>query len=149
MKAVGLLERYDFVVLDQMAWSDEERHVLFILELEIRRLREGKVHQGPKVWYQENVKKFLEKHLKGENVLAGPSIKGDRWYVELKRKYTEAKELLEREFAKLPMSKDMMEEVKKGFSVYVDEEIAELCIEEPRLLSEVNALVRKRPLWLK
>ncbi|MEM2128062.1 MAG: CCA tRNA nucleotidyltransferase [Candidatus Methanomethylicaceae archaeon] len=149
MKAVGLLERYDFVVLDQKAWSDEERHVLFILELEMRRLRKGKVHQGPKVWYQEDVKRFLEKHLKGENVLAGPSIKGDRWYVELKRKYTEAKELLEKEFAKLSLSKDMMEEVKKGFSVYVDEEIEELFIGEPRLLSEVNALVRKRPLWLK
>ncbi|MCX8182527.1 MAG: CCA tRNA nucleotidyltransferase [Candidatus Methanomethyliaceae archaeon] len=147
-KTVGLLERHDFRVLDQKAWSDEERHVIFMLELESRRLREGKIHLGPKAWYHEDVRKFLEKHLKGENVLAGPSIKEDRWYVEIKRKYKEVKELLGREFVKLQLSKDIMEEVKKGFRIYADEEIAELCTEEPRLINEINALTRKRPPWL-
>jgi tRNA nucleotidyltransferase (CCA-adding enzyme) len=149
MKTAGLLERYDFRVLDQKAWSDEEKHLVFILELESRMLRAGKIRQGPKVWYHEDAKRFLEKHLRRENVLAGPSIRGERWHVELRRKYTDAKELLKREFAILQMSKDVMEEVKKGFEVYVDEEIAELCAKEPRLVEEIHAFLRKRPLWLK
>jgi hypothetical protein len=31
----------------------------------------------------------------------------------------------------------------------VDEEIAELCAKEPRLVEEIHAFLRKRPLWLK
>lgn len=149
MKTVRLLEEHDFRVLDQKAWSDEEKHVVLILELESRKLRSGKIHIGPKVWYHEDVRRFLGKHLRGENVLAGPSIKDDRWYVELKRKYTDAKELLEREFVKLQLSRDIMEEVKKGFEIYLDEEIKKVCAEEPRLVDEVHAFVRKRPIWLK
>ncbi|MBC7113499.1 MAG: CCA tRNA nucleotidyltransferase [Candidatus Methanomethyliales bacterium] len=149
MKIVGLFERYEFKVLDQKAWSDEEKHVVFIFELESRRLRLGKIRQGPKVWYHEDVKKFLGKHMEGKNVLAGPSIRGERWYVELRRKYTDAKELLEEELPILQMSKDVMEEVKKGFELYVDDEIAELCTKEPRLVEEIHVFLRKRPIWLK
>ncbi|MGC8937159.1 MAG: CCA tRNA nucleotidyltransferase [Candidatus Methanomethylicaceae archaeon] len=148
MKTVGLLERHDFKVLDHKAWSDEGRDLFFVLELESRRLRKGKVRQGPKVWYYEDAKKFLDKYL-GGNALAGPFIRGDRWYVEIKRKYTDAKELLEKELAKEQLSKDIMEELKKGFVVYADEDLHAVCAAEPRLVEEVHTLVRKRPLWLK
>ncbi len=149
MRCVGLVEMHDFEVLDYRAWSDEDSCVAFILEVESRRVRGGKVHRGPKVWYHEDVEKFLEKHLKGENVLVGPFVRGDRWYVELKRRYSDIKELLEEEFAKIQMSKDIMDEVRKGFAVYVDDEILEVCKGKPVLGEEIFSFVRKRPVWLK
>ncbi|MGQ9759300.1 MAG: CCA tRNA nucleotidyltransferase [Candidatus Methanomethylicaceae archaeon] len=149
LRCVRLLEDYDFQVLDYKPLSDEKDYVAFLLELEERRVREGRAHRGPKVWYHEEVKKFLGKHLAGRKILAGPFIRKDRWYVELKRKYTDVRDLLYGEMPKLQMSKHIMEEVRKRFQVYVDDEIGEACAEIHGLGEEVFKFVRKRPAWLR
>lgn len=143
-KCVKLLESHDFQVLDYKAWSDEEDCIFLIIELERAELRSGKIHCGPKVWWDEDEERFLNKHL--EKALAGPYIRGDRWYVEVRRKYTTARDLLMNEFGKLQLSKDVMEEVRKGFSVYVNEEIEKEL--KPGFAEDLLKFLRKRPLWL-
>ncbi|MEM1573511.1 MAG: CCA tRNA nucleotidyltransferase [Candidatus Methanomethylicaceae archaeon] len=141
-KCVKLLESYDFQVLDYKAWSDEENNIFLIMELERDKLRNGKIHYGPKIWWDEE--KFLNKHL--EKALAGPYIKNERWYVEVKRKYTTVRDLLINEFGKLQLSKDIMNEVKKGFSVYINEEIGKEL--NPEFAKDLLKFLKKRPLWL-
>lgn len=145
-KCIRLIENYDFQVIDSMAWSDEENYIFLIIELEEDKLRRGKLHEGPKIWWDEDVEKFLNKHLK--SALAGPYIKGERWYVEIKRKYTSIKDLLINEFGKLQFSKDVMNEIKKGFSVYVNEEIKEELSGRLELTRKLFEFIRKKASWL-
>lgn len=69
-------------------------HSLIIFELLVDRLPEIVVRAGPPVWNHENADRFVEKYLtKGE--FAGPWIEEDRYYTEVRRKYTTARSLLE------------------------------------------------------
>jgi tRNA nucleotidyltransferase (CCA-adding enzyme) len=145
-KFVKLIENYDFEVIDYKAWSDEENIIIFLIEVEKRKLRRGKIHQGPKIWYDEDLKKFLDKYINNEKVLAGPFIKNERIYVEILRKYNDIKDLLINEIKNLKLSKDIMNEINKGFEVYVDEEILKEC---EGIEDEIFSFIRKKPLWLK
>ncbi len=145
-KFVKLIENYDFEVIDYKSWSDEENKIIFLIEIDRGKLRRGKIHQGPKIWYDEDLRKFLDKYIDNERVLAGPFIKNERIYVEILRKYDDIKDLLINEIKNLKLSKDIMNEINKGFEVYVDEEILKEC---KGIEDEILNFIRKRPLWLK
>jgi tRNA nucleotidyltransferase (CCA-adding enzyme) len=66
---------------------------LILFELLVDRLPEIVVHGGPPIWNRENVDRFVDRYLlQGE--FAGPWIEGDRYYIEIRRKYTTAESLL-------------------------------------------------------
>jgi tRNA nucleotidyltransferase (CCA-adding enzyme) len=149
MRTVAMLDEHGFRVNDYTAWSEEKESVVFLIEVEGRGLRVGRIHMGPKVSFVDEAERFVKKYLDGKNVLAGPYVKEDRWYVELKRDHTDLKALIKEEFLKLRLSKDVMAEVKKGFRVFVDDELATLCRGRKELGNVLLKFVRKRPAWLR
>jgi len=149
MRTVAMLDEHGFRVNDYTAWSDEKESVVFLIEVEGRGLRSGRIHMGPKVSFVDEAERFVNKYLYGKNVLAGPYVREDRWYVELKRDHTDLKALIKEEFLKLRLSKDIMAEVKKGFRVFVNDELATLCRGRKELGNALLKFVRKRPAWLR
>ena len=149
MRTVGMLEENGFRVNDYTAWSNEKESVVFLIEVDGRGLRAGRIHMGPKVSFVDEAERFVNKYLDSKNVLAGPYVKEDRWYVELKRDHTDLRALIKEEFPKLRLSKDIMAEAKEGFKVFVDEELATLCRGKKGLESALLKFVRKRPAWLR
>ncbi len=87
-----LLKSMDFRVLDA-AFFLEKQGCIFI-ELEDVNLPALKLHQGPFV-NSEHEERFLEKQSENARKLSEPFIRGDRWYIYLKRKYVEAYRFLE------------------------------------------------------
>lgn len=66
---------------------------LILFELLVSRLPEIGVHDGPPVWNHENADRFVDKYLVQEE-FAGPWIEEERYYTEVRRKYTTAESLL-------------------------------------------------------
>ena len=66
---------------------------LILFELLVSRLPEIVVRDGPPVWNHENADRFVDKYLSQEE-FAGPWIEEDRYYTEVRRKYTTAESLL-------------------------------------------------------
>jgi tRNA nucleotidyltransferase (CCA-adding enzyme) len=149
VRTVDMLDEHSFKVNDYKSWSDEKESVIFLIEVEGRSVREGWIHTGPKVTFLDEAERFVNKYLDSKNVLAGPYVKEDRWYVELKRDHTDLKALIKEGFALLRLSKDIMVEVKRGFKVFVNDELATLCRRREDFKITLLKFVRKRPVWLR
>jgi tRNA nucleotidyltransferase (CCA-adding enzyme) len=95
---VKLLEAMDFRVLGSTFFIRE--HGCIFMELESMRMPSLKLHRGPPV-NSEHEGRFLKKHSRNSHKLSGPFIRGNRWYVYIKRRYTDAsnflKEFIEQE----------------------------------------------------
>ncbi|MBC7121314.1 MAG: CCA tRNA nucleotidyltransferase [Candidatus Methanosuratus sp.] len=148
-KIVRLLEEKGFRVLDSSAWSDEEKEVIFLLELEAGRLPDAEFHPGPSTLFPDDEDKFLRKHLKSERTVAGPFIAGERWNVIRRRESTDSKTLLEENLPKMKLSPDIALEVRRGFRLSSARELIDRSQGRPDLMFEIFMFLRKRPLWLK
>lgn len=100
------LEEQDFFVERSNLWSNE-KEVVFIFTLREKNLQKIKTISGPQATDEENSKKFLDKKRK---IVAGPYIKEGRITIDIERKETESKKILER-FLK-EMSKQEKESLK-------------------------------------
>ncbi|HNV00989.1 MAG TPA: CCA tRNA nucleotidyltransferase [archaeon] len=100
------LGEQDFIVERSNLWSNE-KEVVFIFTLREKNLQKIKTISGPQATDEENSKKFLEKKRK---IVAGPYIKEGRITIDIERKETESKKILEN-FLK-EMSKQEKESLK-------------------------------------
>lgn len=145
----NLLEREDFRVVSKDVWSSDEK-TIFIFELESRRIPAVKRHLGPPP-ASPHQKRFLEKHLSSPRTLSGPRVEGDRWVVEVRRKYTEADALL-RDALKNPsrigLGSYVAEKISEAFSIYVDEEILGFYSENKEFQEHLTLKIIGRPGWL-
>jgi tRNA nucleotidyltransferase (CCA-adding enzyme) len=66
---------------------------LILFELLVDRLPEIIVRDGPPIWNHENADRFVDKYLQ-QKEFAGPWIEEERYYTEVRRKYTTAESLL-------------------------------------------------------
>ena len=83
-----------FTVLRSSAWSNEETRHIFIYELESSQIPEAVKHMGPPAKLETNVRKFIDAYKDNPRTIAGPDLLGDRWYVLVKREYTDVKQLM-------------------------------------------------------
>ncbi len=88
----GMLAAEDFPI-HRAEVSMGPEHCLILFELLVARLPEIVVRPGPPVWNHENADRFVEKYLVHEE-FAGPWIEEDRYFTEVRRKYTTAEALL-------------------------------------------------------
>lgn len=147
-KISKLLAQNGFPVNDTAAWSDENEKVVLMFELDRAEIGEAKLHDGPRVALASEEESFIAKYLDSERVIAGPYIRDDRWYVELRRKYGTAKAAIEGELPKIKLSDDVDEQVKKGFIVLLNEDVA-LIGASQEFRRELWKFLKKRPIWLK
>jgi tRNA nucleotidyltransferase (CCA-adding enzyme) len=75
-----------FNVVGTTAWSnDVNRHIL-VYEVEESNLPEVYKHYGPKDHLTVNVQQFKDAYKERTDLISGPSLEGDTWFVMLRRK---------------------------------------------------------------
>ncbi|MGA9099473.1 MAG: CCA tRNA nucleotidyltransferase [Methanotrichaceae archaeon] len=118
----AILEKNEFSVLRSDVCSYSELAGM-LFELDVWERPNVSRRIGPPVWDGQNLSRFLEAH---PDVLSGPYIEDGRAIVEVARKYTHAKDLLLKEISGLSLGKHISGEIKKGYKIYVDQELAQL-----------------------
>ena len=100
-KISSSLKQKDFSVLRSEMWSDEEKEIILVFDLEANKLEKVKKRIGPEVTNEEHSEKFLEAHKKK---ISGPRIEEGRWVVEIERKHNRATDYLQEFLKKLKKS---------------------------------------------
>lgn len=110
------LERYDFKVYDATYFVDE-KNIYIIIKTQKEALSKTMIHTGPPATKKENSEQFLKKWENNSLVVKGPYKENNRWYVEIKRQYTDAEKFLEKEFEKLSLGKHIDKVVNKKYTI--------------------------------
>jgi tRNA nucleotidyltransferase (CCA-adding enzyme) len=147
-----LIQLNDFEILRDLAWSDEKTLNVFMFELENCCLPPIKKHLGPPLEKEHECEKFLAKHLDNSETVSGPHIQDGRWVVELRRKYTDACDLLRDKLKDGGRSAGIAEQISqilhKGFKVLVNEEIIEVYERNSEFAKFLTEFLSGRPKWL-
>jgi len=115
----GLIERNGFQVYrsDVSVKSDK---AFLIFELLVWNLPRVKKHIGPPVTSKYHSEQFKSKY---KTLSFGRRIENGRYVVEVKRKYTDAVELLKHELKSCSLGKHVSESIDKGYEVLKNDEI--------------------------
>jgi tRNA nucleotidyltransferase (CCA-adding enzyme) len=122
--AVNLLKDYDFSVVKSGVWSGKKQSVL-LLELISNTLPNVKKQIGPPVWVKSHAERFKARYKDRENVFSG-YIENGRYVYEIQRKYTSAKQVLEKQLKNCSLGKHVQESINNGFEILDDAEICKL-----------------------
>jgi len=110
------LERYDFKVYDTTYFVCE-KNIYIIIKIQKEPLSKTMIHTGPPIAKKENAEEFLKKWKNNKLVAKKPYQENNRWYVEIKRQYIDAKKFLEKEFEKLSRGKHIDKVVNKKYTI--------------------------------
>jgi len=147
-----MLQRFDFNVLRDAVWSNEDDINLFIFEVEKHLLPPIKKHLGPPVEKREECEKFLRKHLGAEHAISGPWVEGNRWVVEIQRRHTDLVELLVEKLRdggrNVGVADLLSHSIADSFEVLVNDEISKLYSSEADLAQFLTQYLRGKPGWL-
>lgn len=118
-----MLERYDFRVYNSGIWA--EKKAVLVFELESGVLPAIKMHGGPQVWGEEHAAAFKSKYT-GSNAFSNVYIRNGKYMVDIHRKFTQAKKLLEAELPKCGLGKHVALSIKKEYQVLENEQILDI-----------------------
>lgn len=93
------------------------------LELSVASLPRVERRIGPPVWEAEHSKKFAASH---PYPLSGPYVEDGRLVVETTRKFVDAPELLRSQVANLSVGRHLGPQLRRGYKIYVGQEILEV-----------------------
>jgi tRNA nucleotidyltransferase (CCA-adding enzyme) len=119
---IKLCERSDFNVIAADFFVNKNIEMIF--EFDLFSIPSIKLHKGPPIWH-ENSKDFHKKWVASPNLLKGPYIKGGHWYVDIKREFTDAKSLIEKNLMDLNLGSYITDSLKKKNEILVGEEMVE------------------------
>jgi tRNA nucleotidyltransferase (CCA-adding enzyme) len=148
------LELVDFRVLRADVWSeDDSKAAVFVFELEQRVLSATRIHLGPPLEFQKECDAFLEKYGDAEVAVSGPFIDGGRWVVLLRRKFTDAAQMLAAKLGSggrgIGVAELVANALRQNFQVLVGEEIAKQYAKNNRFAVFVTQFLAGKPFWLK
>ena len=83
------------------------------LLLDVYKLPEDQNHRGPPVGHA-NEESFKNKWMGSEETLKDPYEKNGRWFVDIKREYSEALDLIKARFTELNHGKQLNEFIQNG-----------------------------------
>ena len=124
-----MLEKYDFKVYNSAVWANE--FAIVLLELESAKLPLVKKHTGPNVWGKDFAVSFKEKY-NNSKTFSNIFIQDGRYMVEIPRKYSHSRKLVESELLKCGLGKHLAISIKKDFQVIENEELLNIRNEEWR-----------------
>ncbi len=93
---LGALRQNGFTVARSSSWTDESTTSVILFEVETSTLPSMKIHRGPDVSRREESSRFLQKHTRAKDTVAGPWIAQGRWIVIRKRPNKQAEAVLKR-----------------------------------------------------
>ncbi|MDH5788292.1 MAG: hypothetical protein OEZ40_08385, partial [Candidatus Bathyarchaeota archaeon] len=135
-----------------VAWSDEKRATMLILELEDWRLPGVKKHLGPPLEKERECENFVGKYVNNRNVVSGPYISNGRWVVEVRRKFTDVRDLLDERLKdggrNAGMAEGISKTLKKGYRILVNEEIVKPYARNGEFAEFLTEFLSGKPKWL-
>lgn len=142
------LSQSGFTVITSAVWSDEVRTSLFAYALETRWLSRVRRHIGPP-FDSGGALDFLEKHTTSASTAIGPWLDGERWYVGIRRKHTDAITLLQAvlEGREQGVGKKWGE-IMKNVRVWVNEECLPLYRSDRGFAQFLCDFLDGKPRWL-
>ncbi|UCE95483.1 MAG: CCA tRNA nucleotidyltransferase [Candidatus Bathyarchaeota archaeon] len=147
-----LVKRYDFKIIRDAVWSDEEDLNIFILELEQLQLPLMKMHLGPPLEKQSECERFLQKHIASTQTLSGPRTEEGRWIVGTMRRYTNAVKMLQVKLKDGGKGVGIAEFVSlalgKTFEILVNEEIFPTYSFSSNFARFMTEYLQGKPIWL-
>jgi len=148
----NLMEIHGFQVLRSKVWSDEEKASIIVFELEQARIGRVKKHLGPPLTSSQEAR-FLVKHLKAEETVAGPYLEDGRWAVLTCRKYFDVRRLLLEQLARggreVGVASRIADSIKAyGFQVKVDTEILSFYRRKRDFQAFLAEFLSGKPFWL-
>jgi tRNA nucleotidyltransferase (CCA-adding enzyme) len=148
----NLIQRNDFNILRDVTWSDEKTLNVFVFELEQRFVSPVKKHLGPPLAKKSECERFLQKHLEASGTVSGPYTDGERWVVELHRKYTDVVELLAEKLKDGGRNTGVAEKIshmlREGFKIFVNDEILEVYKKNSEFAKFLTDFLSGKPKWL-
>ncbi len=149
----GMLQRHDFDVIRSSVWSDEQNFNVFIFEVEHRFLPSIKKHLGPPIEKRKDCEKFLRKHIGSPSTISGPRTEEGRWFVEIKREYTDVANLLLEKLRdggrQIGIANLISKAISNTFKVYVNREVLKLYRNNTEFAGFLTQFVRGKPHWIK
>jgi len=147
-----LIQLNDFRLLRDIAWSDERDLNMFIFEVEQQAISPVRKHLGPPLDRESECRKFLRKHSNKSRTVCGPYVEDDRWVVILKRRFSDAAELLNSRLKDGGRNAGVAEQVShvlsEGFRFFVNEEVLGVYEENREFAVFLTEFLDGRPKWL-
>jgi tRNA nucleotidyltransferase (CCA-adding enzyme) len=148
-----LLELNDYRVLNDSVWSNEKTQSVFAFELEQQVLPDVKKHLGPPLEREVECESFLSKYVENRRVVSGPYIEDGRWIVMVRRKTTDAVELLKNKLAdggkNVGVSELIAKAMAETLTVLVNEEILDFYSGNAEFARYLTSFLGGKPFWLK
>ena len=107
-------KRNDFIVYD-VAYFIGKKEIYLIIKSDKKPLSKTFEHMGPPVKVKKNSEKFLNKWTNHPDVVKGPYEKDGRYFVEIKRQYTEINEYLKENIKNFSMGKHIDPIINKNY----------------------------------
>jgi tRNA nucleotidyltransferase (CCA-adding enzyme) len=130
----GILKEYEFEVLRKDVYTNEKNLAVVLLEMQVSKLPFIDKKIGPTVFDLDDSERFIKKYKSRSET--GPFIEKNFWCVEVKRKFTSAREKL------MDSLKDELKVLKaKGIPSYVAEKIVkkfEIIYESEKIMKLVK-----------
>jgi tRNA nucleotidyltransferase (CCA-adding enzyme) len=118
--------------LRSTSWSNEENLHIFIYELRSAIIPGTIKHFGPPAHFESNVKEFLETYKDSPRTVSGPQIEGDKWYVVIKKKFTDVKKLMDKIFVdggrEIGVSKKFAVRILQHHRVLLNDEVEDYLV---------------------
>ncbi|RLI34257.1 CCA tRNA nucleotidyltransferase [Candidatus Bathyarchaeota archaeon] len=148
----NLILSYDFKIIRSRVWSDDRENAVILYELDSHLLPPVKRHVGPPIDKREDCGRFLSKYLGAEETVSGPWIEGDRWVVEVRRRYRDVIELLRDKLAdggiEVGVARQISEAMAGSLEVLLNGEIAEFYRSSHDFAVFLTEYLRGKPRWL-
>jgi len=110
-----ICERNDFTVYD-IAFHVDKNKIFIILKTKKEPPSKTMVHEGPPIKLENNAEEFIKKWKNNPRVTKKPYKKNGRYYVEIKREYTEIRGFLREQIKNLSLGKHI-DEYKQKYEV--------------------------------
>lgn len=120
--ALAMLVRHGFRALRSDVYSAQGLAGM-LFELEVAELPAVSRRFGPPAWEGEHLSRFVSAHMQR---LSGPYLADGKAVVEVRRKYTLARDLLEKEITHLALGKHIAVQIRSGYRIYYDLEVLEV-----------------------
>jgi len=120
--ARAMLERHGFRALRSDVYQAAGLAGM-LFEMEVAELPAVSKRFGPPAWEGEHLSRFLSAHIQK---LSGPYLEDGRAVIEVRRKYTQAWKLLDKEILNLALGKHIAAQIRAGYRIYYDIEILEV-----------------------
>jgi tRNA nucleotidyltransferase (CCA-adding enzyme) len=147
------LKSSGFEIVQSASWSNEKDLSVILFEMATDPLGAVYLHDGPEVSRRVEATRFIQKHVKAGETVAGPWIQGNRWFAARSRRTRHAKAVLthilrSQRNQELGVARRVSHAARKTGRVLTNTEILTLCGRNHGFAEFLIEFLQGRPRWL-